>query len=265
MITFSEYKAAETLEEAWQLNQKKNNVVIGGMLWMKMSKKRYNTVIDLSGLGLDKIEETDTQLKIGSMVTLRSLENHEGLEKYTCGAMKESLKHIVGVQFRNSATLGGSIYGRYGFSDVLTMFMAMDSYVELYKGGIVPLAEFAASKYDRDIIVSVIVKKTPGVFAYESVRNSSTDFPVLTCCVSRMDGKVKAAIGARPMRAVIVSDDENIFANMTSENAERFAQYVQSKVSVSGNVRAGKEYREHLVKVLVKRCCLEIMEKEEQK
>lgn len=67
------------------------------------------------------------------------------------------------------------------------------------------------------------------------------------------------------MRAVTVSDDENIFADMTSENAEKFAQYVQSKVLVSGNVRAGKEYREHLVKVLVKRCCLEIMEKEEQR
>lgn len=265
MITFSEYKAAETLEEAWQLNQKKNNVLIGGMLWLKMSKKRYNTVIDLSSLGLDKIEESETQFRIGSMVTLRSIETHEGLEKYTCGAMKESLKHIVGVQFRNSATLGGSIYGRYGFSDVLTMFMAMDSYVELYKGGIVPIAEFAASKYERDIIVSVIVKKTPGVFAYESVRNSSTDFPVLTCCVGKMDGKVKAAIGARPMRAVTVYDDENIFTHMTLENAEKFAQYVQNKVLVSGNVRAGKEYREHLVKVLIKRCCLEIMEKEEQK
>ena len=67
------------------------------------------------------------------------------------------------------------------------------------------------------------------------------------------------------MRSVNVLDNENIFDNMTLENAEKFAKYVQSKVSVSGNVRAGKEYREHLVKVLVKRCCLEIMEKEEQK
>ena len=35
------------------------------------------------------------------------------------------------------ATVGGSIWGRFGFSDVLTVFLAMDSYVELYKGGIV--------------------------------------------------------------------------------------------------------------------------------
>ena len=38
---------------------------------------------------------------------------------------------------RSMATVGGSIWGRFGFSDVLTVFLAMDSYVELYKGGIV--------------------------------------------------------------------------------------------------------------------------------
>ena len=47
-----------------------------------------------------------------------------------CDCFKESLCHIVGVQFRNCATVGGSIYGRYGFSDVLTMFLGMDTWVE---------------------------------------------------------------------------------------------------------------------------------------
>ena len=55
--------------------------------------------------------------------------------------------------------LGGSIFGRYGFSDVLTVFLAMHSYVELYKGGIVPLQEFAQMKRDNDILVRVIVKR----------------------------------------------------------------------------------------------------------
>ena len=41
---------------------------------------------------------------------------------------EKSLRHIVGVQFRNCATIGGSIWGRYGFSDVLTMFLAMDTW-----------------------------------------------------------------------------------------------------------------------------------------
>lgn len=44
------------------------------------------------------------------------------------------------------ATVGGSIYGRYGFSDVLTLLIGLDSYVELYKGGIVSLKELCGKK-----------------------------------------------------------------------------------------------------------------------
>ena len=49
------------------------------------------------------------------------------------------------------ATIGGSIWGRFGFSDVLTVFLAMDSYVELYKGGIVSMADFVSMKMDNDM------------------------------------------------------------------------------------------------------------------
>ena len=66
------------------------------------------------------------------MTSLRDLELHKGLDAMTGGAVRESLRHIVGVQFRNLATVGGSIFGRFGFSDVLTMFLALDSWVELY-------------------------------------------------------------------------------------------------------------------------------------
>ena len=159
MMTIREYKRAESLEEAWQLNQKKPNRILGGMIWLKMETINVGTAIDLSGLGLDTIEENEEGFSIGAMVTLRQLEQHPGLAAYTHGAMREAVRHIVGVQLRNLATVGGSIYSRFGFSDVLTMFLAMDCDVELYKGGILPLQEYAHRPYDRDILVRLIVKK----------------------------------------------------------------------------------------------------------
>ena len=120
MLTIREYKKAESLEEAYTLNQKKSNRVIGGMIWLKMETLNVGTAIDLSGLGLDTIEETETEFRIGAMASLRALELHEGLAAYTNGAMRESVRHIVGVQLRNLATVGGSLYSRFGFSDVLT-------------------------------------------------------------------------------------------------------------------------------------------------
>ena len=114
-------------------------------------------------LGLDKIEENEEEFSIGAMVTLRQLQMHESFENYCDGIVAKAVKDIIGVQFRNLATVGGSIWGRFGFSDVLTAFMALDTYVELYKGGVIPLEQFARMQYDRDLLVRVIVKETRSI------------------------------------------------------------------------------------------------------
>ncbi|MBQ8474296.1 MAG: FAD binding domain-containing protein [Clostridia bacterium] len=259
MITIQRYVRAQSLEEAYELNQKKRNRIVGGMLWMKMSRSAVDTVIDLCDLGLDKIEETEEEFSIGSTVSLRSLEKHSGLNHYTNGAVEAALHDIVGVQFRNMATVGGSIWGRFGFSDVLTVFLAMDTYVELYKGGIVPLSDFAKMEYDNDILIRIIVKKRQGSFSYTAHRNQRTDFPVINCAVSNIGGCYRAVIGARPGKAVVVMDDTGILSGESdAEKAKTFAEYVASVVPTQSNLRGSAEYRSHLVKVLTERCTLEI-------
>ena len=53
MLEIKEYVKAESLEQAFELNQKRTNQIIGGMLWMKMGDHRLLRAIDVSGLGLD--------------------------------------------------------------------------------------------------------------------------------------------------------------------------------------------------------------------
>lgn len=232
MLKIKNYVKAKSLAEAYELNQKKTACILGGMVWLKMSDKTVSTAIDISGLGLDTITETEEEFVIGAMTSLRDLEMHQGLEQYTKGAVKESLRHIVGVQFRNCATVGGSIFGRFGFSDVLTMFLAMDTYVELYDKGRLPLSEFAQMKKDRDILVNIIVKKTPLSVCYLSQRNTSTDFPVLTCAASLVGEEARTVIGARPARSVVLEDEKGILKNFRylskekkKEAAKEFAEY----------------------------------------
>lgn len=261
MITIQKYVRAQSLEEAYQLNQNTRNRVIGGMLWVKMGNGSVNTAIDLCDLGLNRIEETETEFSIGASVTLRQIEMHEGLNAYACGAVKRAVKDIVGVQFRNMATVGGSLWGRFGFSDVLTVFLAMDSYVELYKGGVVPLSQFAQMGYERDILVRLIVKKTPGRFAYQAMRIQRTDFPVLACAVSEMNGEYRAVIGARPGRAMVVRDEKGLLSgSVTEESARAFAEYVADRTPTQSNVRGSAAYRTQLVRVLTERAVLEMTE-----
>ena len=251
MFTIKNYVRAQSLEEAWTLNQKRSSRILGGMLWLKMGRGTVQTAIDLSGLGLDTIEETEEGFSIGAMVTLRQLEQHPGLNRYTQNAVQKAVKDIVGVQFRNLATLGGSLWGRFGFSDVLTVFLAMDCQVELYKGGLVSLADFLTMKHDRDILVRVLVKKTPAHFAYTAMRIQRTDFPVLTCAVSDVGGMQRAVIGARPNKAMVVINENGL-------PAEAFAEYAAQVVPTGSNMRGSAAYRTHLVQVLTQRAIAEM-------
>lgn len=259
MISIQKYVRAQSLEEAYELNQKKRNRIIGGMLWMKMGNGSVNTAIDLCDLGLDAIEETKEQFSIGAMATLRQMELHQGLNAYTRGAVAHAVKDIVGVQFRNMATMGGSVWGRFGFSDVLTFLLSMDSYVELYKGGRVPLEQFSAMKRDNDILLRIIVRKKPGKFVYQAMRNQRTDFPVIACAASWVDGEHRVVIGARPSRGMIIRDEQGLLQDgITEESAKAFAAFAAQKAPTGGNLRGSAAYRTHLIQVLAKRSLLEL-------
>lgn len=260
MLKIKSYVKVKSVAEAYELNQKKTACVLGGMVWLKMGNRNVSTAIDLSGLGLDTIRETEEEFVIGCMASLRTLELHEGLHTYTHGALKESLCHIVGVQFRNCATVGGSIFGRYGFSDVLTMFLAMDSWVELYHAGRISMREFVNMPKDRDILVNIIIRKQPLLSVYLSHRNTKTDFPVLACAASVVGDEPVTVIGARPGRAMIVTDNRGILKDFCEKSEEKqkkaiaeFAEYASETVPVKGNMRGSAEYRKLLVKVLTRR------------
>ena len=257
MLTFKQYVRAQSLDEACDLCQKRSNLVLGGMLWLKMEDRAVNTVIDLSDLGLGTIEPVEGGWRIGAMATLRDLELHPGLAALTGGAMAESVRHIVGVQFRNLPTVGGSLYGRFGFSDVLTLFLALGAVVHLHKGGDVPLEEYVTRPYERDILTHVFLPDQPGRTAYLAQRNISTDFPVLTCAVALRPEGVRCAIGARPMKASLLTDEAGLLSGgVTPESAAAFAEFAAGRMTFGSNLRASAEYRREICKVLVRRALL---------
>lgn len=277
MFYYNQYVRAQSLDEAYELYQKKPNFVLGGMLWLKMKNKTLGTAIDLCDLGLDQIDEDENEFRIGAYATLRQIETHEALNAYTHGAIAESVRHIVGVQFRNVATVGGSIWGRFGFSDVMTIFRALGAKVQLHKAGVMDLDEFAAlPRTTRDVLVSVIVPKNAKGIVYLSQRNQSTDFPVLTCAVANRSGRYVAVIGASPYMAEPVWDEDGILDDITgaetdgnkaltensenNEKIEKFAGYVAEHIRFGSNIRAGAEYREMICKVLTRRAVTQSLE-----
>lgn len=257
MFRAKEYVKADSLADAYTLNQKKSSIIIGGMMWLKMSSFYKVTVIDLSNLGLNNIEEDDQEFKIGCMCSLRQLELHEGLNRCFNGVFRECTRHIVGTQFRNTATVGGSVFGRYGFSDILTCLMMLDTWVELYQGGLVPIREFAEMKRDRDILVRVIIKKDGRLSAYTSQRQSRTDFPVIACGVALKDEICYVAVGARPHKARLA-----LVPAETGRDLAAAARLAVGQLTFQSNLRASGDYRRHLAEVYIRRLMVQL--KEEQ-
>lgn len=252
MFTVKNYVVAKTLDEAYTLLQKnRQNRILGGTMWMRMGNKAIDTAIDLSALGLDQIIETDEMIEIGAMCTLRQVETSDVLKNYCDGILSQSVAQIVGVQFRNSATVGGSVYSRFGFSDLLTALLGLDTYVELYHGGQVDLKTFMDMPYTKDIITKMRIYKEKGRGVYLTERLSATDLPLLTVCATRTSLGYRVVIGARPSRARLA--EVNIGPCTTDEQYEEIATQAVQSLTFGSNMRGTETYRKRIAVVLVKR------------
>ena len=246
MAKYQSYVIAQTLEEAYALNQKKSAVIVGGNMWLRMCGLKNQTAIDLSALGLAGNEETEDAFLVGSMTTLRAMETHAALNAAFGGVFASALAPIVGTQFRNTATVGGSVYARFGFSDVSALLLALDAEVVLFRRGAVKLSDYQKEAWDRDIITHIRIKKGQRA-AVQSVRVSETDIPVLGCAAAKSEKGVRVVLGARPARAVIVADGLDAAAP-----ASAFEE-IAEKTAFGTNLRASEAYRRKIAPVLMER------------
>ncbi len=258
MFTMKNYVQAASLQEAYQLRKtNKQNIILGGNLWLKMGNRQVQTGIDLCNLSLDTIEEDTEEFRIGCMCSLRDLETNDSLNVAFNGSIKEALRHIVGVQFRNTATVGGSVFPRFGFSDVLTVLSALDTYIELYNGGIVPIKEFLNQLPDDDILVRVIIKKDNRKVSYQTIRQTETDFGILNCAISKVEDSYTIVLGATPHKAKIVKTTA-FSEEMSEEDKDAKINQLLEEFRFGSNMRGSAEYREAMAKVLIKRALAEL-------
>lgn len=246
MARYKNYVMAKTLEEAYELNQKKSSVIVAGNMWLRMCGLNKMTAIDLSGLGLDSIAEEENAFVLGAMTTLRQLETNQALHAAFGGVFAKALAPIVGTQFRNTATLGGSVYSRFGFSDVSALLLALDADVILYKRGAVKLSDYQKETWDRDIITHIRIPKGQRADV-QSIRVSGTDIPTLVCAAAKHASGIRLVLGARPARAVIVAD------GLAADAPDSIFEEIAAKTAFGTNLRASEAYRRKTAPVLMAR------------
>lgn len=256
----NEYYRASSLEDAYQkLQEDPKNILLAGGLWIKKIGQNYNSLIDLSTLGLNQISENENEVTIGSMVTQREFENSPIVNNLYGGALAFAVREIMGVNFRNLATIGGSIMGRYPFSDVITGLLPYDVKLEFYPKQEMSLEEYLNFKGKLNVIlVAIHIKKGNGKGFYKKVKTTALDFPIINFAISHINGSFCIAVGARPMVAQIAKEATS-YMNNGGNDLEKAAELAVKELSFLDNKDASKEYREDLTRVYVIRGLKEVL------
>ncbi|TJX13503.1 FAD-binding protein [Tissierella creatinini] len=262
MITFGDYIQPKSVDEAYEsLISKKSARLIGGGCFLRMGNRRIGLAIDLSQAGLDYIKDAGEEIEIGAMTSLRSFETSELLKEHFGYMIGDSVKHIIGVQLRNIATIGATVYSKYGFSDPITALLALDADICLYQGGRMALGDFLKEVgHRRDVLEKIIIKKSNKRGSFQTLRNSQVDYAILSVAVVDDEKGIRISIGARPGRAALaIKAMEYINSKgLCEEIASKAGEIAAEELHYGSNNRGSGAYRKELSKILVKRALLEV-------
>ncbi len=255
------YSKPTSVEEAYELLQA-DGTVIGGGAWLKLLPKTIQQAVDLSNLKLDTISEADDEIHIGSMVTLREMESNPLISDYLGGLLKTAIGHVMGVPFRNIATIGGTVVGRFGFSDILTPLLAADVSLEFHHNGLVPLKTYMSDPFKgKDILLRVILKKKSGLGVYKTIKKTSNDFPIINLALVKDGQEVKLSVGSRPGAAVLVEPITELLMDqndLNKETIDKVIELVMTNVKLGSNSRGSEAYRREVLKTFVARGLKEV-------
>ncbi len=251
-LRVNNYYKPTSIEDAYKkLKENPKNGMVAGGLWIKKTGLSYDTLIDLSECELDYIKEEKDGIHVGAMVSLREFETNPLINSLFSGATAFGVREVMGPAFRNSATIGGSVFGRYPFSDVIATLLPLDVKVKLYPEQEMSLEEFLNVRGKIDgILKEIVIKKEEGKGFFKKVKATALDFPMVNISIVKRGGKNYIAIGSRPMVAAL--------AHKAMEEADK-GNFVQAAVLATEELQyldssnISKEYRQDLVKVYVRR------------
>ncbi len=261
MLEIDHYIAARNLEEAYNVLQSQPGAtILGGCGYIRLGSRKIKTAIDLAGLDLNFIRETDQSIEIGAMTPLRQLERSTTILHFADGLLSESVKNIVGVQLRSCVTLGGSVAGRFPFSDPIAALLALDAQVEFYKFGTIALQQFINGKAIRDILTKIIIPKRDVRGAFQSMRKIASDYPILNVAVTKSATGYRVVVGSRPGKATLVEEAARYLKEnqLNAETIKEAGKLTAQSITFGNNSRGSREYRQAICPVLVSRALIQI-------
>lgn len=248
-----QYYRASSLSDAYEiLSKTPNSTIVAGGAWLKLSNKMIDVACGLDDCGLDTITVTEDAIEIGSMTTLHAIEKNPACMALCDGVFTQAISKVMGIPFRNLATIGGSIMGRFPFSDILTPLLVLPVELQFFPYQVMSLESFLVSKLTKTLILEkIIIKRVDGRGFFHKVSQTKTDFSKINVAISQYDEVIHIAVGARPAMAAIPYQ-ALAFINQhpkTEENIEKAATIAVNELVFGSNHLAQANYRQDISKV----------------
>jgi len=268
-----EYFKPKTLDETVELLVKygsRAKILAGGtdlIGWLRDDFSKPDALIDIKAIeGLTKIEFKDNALFIGPLVTFNMLiESVTIKEKYPL--ILEMSKTVASHGLRNRATIAGNICSAVPCCDSGPVLLVYNAEV-LVKGSKgdrkIPLSEWfigpkKTSLKEDEIVTGLSIplpdKKHTGCYVKLGRYNGEDLAQASVAILVLSDTKYRIAFGAvgpSPIRAKKIEAliDGKQLENNVIEEAKKL---VPQEISPITDIRATKEYRTHMIKVMFER------------
>ncbi len=253
MFRFDEIVTPKSLPEAAKLMADSGSKAVAGGLFLRFAKSKCRKAVDLSALGLDFVNKSGDVVEIGATTSLRKVELETA--KFFGGALSKAASLILGVQFRNMATIGGAVMSTAGYSNMITALVALDAQLVFASGKKMSVSEFLASDCGNDLLEKIVISDNFDGVSFQILQHTTLDIGVLNVAVAKKGKSLAISVGARPQVAVRASGAEQAFAQ--GKDAASVASLAAAEVKFGKDIRGSLEYRQALAEGLIERAIVE--------
>ena len=279
MIHDFEYFAPKTLKEAFQLlDQYRDDykIIAGGqslLIMMRQGLIQPKNLIDVKGLSELNYIKSDAEkgLRIGALTTHRTIEKSPVIKK-SFGVIAEMENRLASIQTRNWGSIGGNLCHGDPAGDpapVLIALKATLTIVSIHGERNIPVEDFFLDYFETalehgellsEIQVPTISPDTGTAYTKFNVIESdmATVGVAVSITLASQNGHCKdvrivlANCAPKPMRA---KKAEELLRGkkITGHLFQQAGEIASTEVDPISDIHASAEYRQELVKVLVKR------------
>ncbi len=238
------------IEEAVGLLRRKDVrtfAMAGGTALIGEGGPEVEAVVSLDGLGLDEIDRDGGRISLGAMARLQTIVDELGA--VADGLLAETARRMAGLHIRNTATVGGSLFGSSANAPLLSALAALQAEVIFYSPDqtTAPLLTFLKERdrhQEEGLLVVSVELAVPGDgvgFGYADVGRTPADAPIVWALARVGDGAAGLWLGGLGPDVLALSLDDDV------------AALVAELADIPNDFLGGDEYRAEMALVLSQR------------